>query len=138
MTAMGTGEEVTGGSATNISHEGGCNQLLLGLDEGVAGLGAGDSTTFASELVGGEFAGRSADVAVTVRGVKEKQLPPLDDDFAQLASEFDTLGELREDLRTRLTKVKRVEQLYAAPHKAPAALVVVDEVPAAEGVGADK
>jgi trigger factor len=131
-------EEVPGGTATNISHEVGSNQLLPGLDEAVAGLGASDATTFTSELVGGEFAGRTADVAVTVRGVKEKQLPPLDDDFAQLASEFDTLDELREDLRTRLTKVKRVEQLYAARDKALAALVEAADVPAPEGVVADE
>ncbi len=138
LAATVDGEEVPGGTATNISHEVGSNQLLPGLDEAVAGLGAGDSTTFASELVGGEFAGRSADVAVTVRGVKEKQLPPLDDDFAQLASEFDTLGELREDLRTRLTKVKRVEQLYAARDKALSALVEAADVPAPEGVVAEE
>jgi trigger factor len=138
LAATVDGQEVPGGTATNISHEVGSNQLLPGLDEAVAGLGAGDATTFSSELVGGEFAGRSADVAVTVRAVKEKQLPPLDDDFAQLASEFDTLDELREDLRTRLTKVKRVEQLYAARDKALSALVEAAEVPAPEGVVADE
>jgi trigger factor len=138
LAATVDGEEVPGGTATNISHEVGSNQLLPGLDEAVAGLGAGDAATFTSELVGGEFAGRSADVAVTVRGVKEKQLPPLDDDFAQLASEFDTLDELRDDLRTRLTKVKRVEQLYAARDKALSALVEAADVPAPEGVVADE
>jgi trigger factor len=138
LAATVDGEEVPGGTATNISHEVGSNQLLPGLDEAVVGLGAGDATTFTSELVGGEFAGRTADVSVTVRGVKEKQLPPLDDDFAQLASEFDTLEELREDLRTRLTKVKRVEQLYAARDKALNALVEASEVPAPEGVVSDE
>jgi len=69
-----------------------------------------------------------------VRGVKEKQLPALDDDFAQLASEFDTLDELRDDLRTRLTRVKRVEQLYTVRDRALAALVEATDVPAPEGV----
>ena len=138
LAATVDGKEVPGGSATNISHEVGSNQLLPGLDEAVAGLGAGESTTFTSELVGGEFAGQTADVAVTVRTVKEKQLPPLDDDFAQLASEFDTLDELREDLRTRLTRVKRVEQLYAARDKALTALVEAADVPAPESVVADE
>jgi trigger factor len=84
--------------------------------------------------VGGDFAGRDADVSVTVRTVKEKQLPELDDEFAQLASEFDTLDELRNDLRERVTRVKKVEQLYAARDKALAELVKVADVPAPEGV----
>ncbi|WP_203705767.1 trigger factor, partial [Asanoa iriomotensis] len=91
MKATVDGEEVPGGSATNISHEVGSKQLLPGLDEVLVGLSAGDETSFSTQLVGGDFAGRDADVAVTVRTVKEKQLPALDDDFAQLASEFDTL-----------------------------------------------
>jgi trigger factor len=95
---------------------------------------AGESTTFVTQLVGGDYTGRDADVAVTVRTVKEKQLPELDDEFAQLASEFDTLDELKEDLRTRLTRVKRVEQLYAARDKALDELVKATEVPAPDGI----
>ncbi|BCB84510.1 hypothetical protein Psuf_018230 [Phytohabitans suffuscus] len=124
------GEEVPGGSATNISHEVGSKQLLPGLDEVLVGMSAGDSNTFVTQLVGGDFTGRDADVAVTVRTVKEKQLPELDDEFAQLASEFDTLEELRGDLRERVTRVKKVEQLYAARDKALAELVKAAEVPA--------
>jgi len=138
LAATVDGEEVSGGTATNVSHEVGSNQLLPGLDEAVAGLGANDATTFSTQLVGGDFAGRAADVSVTVRGVKEKQLPALDDDFAQLASEFDTLAELREDLRTRLAKIKRVEQLYSARDKALTALIEAADVPAPEGVVAEE
>jgi trigger factor len=138
LAASVDGQEVPGGTATNISHEVGSNQLLPGLDEAVVGLGAGDAATFTSELVGGEFAGKSAEVSVTVRAVKDKQLPPLDDDFAQLASEFDTLAELRSDLEGRLAKAKRVEQLYAARDKALAALVEAADVPAPQGVVADE
>jgi trigger factor len=134
LAATVDGVEVEGGSATNISHEVGSDKLLDGLDEAVQGLAAGASTTFTSALVGGEYAGREAEVAVTVRTVKEKELPALDDDFAQLASEFDTLEELRGDLRTRLERAKRVEQLYAARDKALEALVEATEVPAPEGV----
>jgi len=138
LAATVDGAEVPGGTATNISHEVGSNQLLPGLDEAVVGMGAGDATSFTTELVGGDYAGRDAEVSVTVRTVKEKQLPPLDDDFAQLASEFDTLAELRADLLTRLTKVKRVEQLYTARDKALAALVEAADVPAPEGVVAEE
>ncbi|MFC0530814.1 trigger factor [Phytohabitans kaempferiae] len=134
LAATVDGEEVPGGSATNISHEVGSKQLLPGLDEVLVGLSAGDSSNFVTQLVGGDFAGRDADVAVTVRTVKEKQLPELDDEFAQLASEFDTLDELRNDLRERVTRVKKVEQLYAARDKALAELVEAAEVPAPEGV----
>jgi trigger factor len=138
LAATVDGAEVPGGSATNISHEVGSKQLLPGLDEVLVGLAAGDSATFTSQLVGGDFAGRDADVAVTVRTVKEKELPPLDDDFAQLASEFDSLEELRSDLRERLGRVKRVEQLYAARDKALAELVRLAGVPAPEGVVRDE
>jgi trigger factor len=138
LVATVDGEEVPGGTATNVSHEVGSGQLLPGLDEVLVGMSADESTTFTTQLVGGDYAGREAEVAVTVRAVKEKQLPELDDDFAQLASEFDTLEELREDLRTRLTRVKRVEQLYDARDKALKALVEGSDVPAPEGVVRDE
>jgi trigger factor len=128
------GQEVAGGSATNISHEVGSKQLLPGLDEVLVGLSAGDETTFTTELVGGDFAGRDAEVQVTVRTVKDKQLPEIDDDFAQLASEFDTLEELRNDLRERLTRVKKVEQIYAARDEALKQLVEAADIPAPEGI----
>ena len=138
LAATVDGTEVPGGSASNISHEVGSNQLLPGLDEVLPGMGAGESTTFTTTLVGGDLAGREADVAVTVRTVKQKELPPLDDDFAQLASEFDTLDELRADLRSRLGRVRRLEQLYKARDKALEALVEAAGVPAPDGVVADE
>jgi len=138
LAATVDGEEVPGGTANNISHEVGSNQLLPGLDETLVGMAAGDAATFTTQLAGGDQAGRDAEVSVTVRTVKEKQLPALDDDFAQLASEFDTLDELREDVKTRLTKVKRMEQLYAARDKALAAIVEAAGVPAPEGVVAEE
>ncbi|GIF00404.1 trigger factor [Paractinoplanes rishiriensis] len=132
------GEEVAGGSATNISHEVGSKQLLPGLDEVLVGLVAGADATFTTQLVGGDYAGRDAEVAVTVRSVKDKQLPEIDDEFAQLASEFDTLEELRNDLRERLTRVKKVEQIYAARDEALKQLVEVAAIPAPEGVVKDE
>ncbi|MEU7656726.1 trigger factor [Micromonospora taraxaci] len=134
LNATVDGEDVPGGQASNISHEVGSKQLLPGLDEAVVGLAAGDDTTFTTQLVGGDFAGRDADVAVTVRTVKEKELPELNDEFAQMASEFDTIEELRGDLRSRVTQGKQVEQIYAARDKALAQLVEAAEIPAPEGV----
>jgi trigger factor len=134
LAATVDGVEVPGGSATNVSHEVGSNQLLPGLDEAVQGLSANGTTTFQTQLLGGDFAGKDADVAVTVRTVKEKQLPELDDDFAQMASEFDTLTELRDDLQERILRVKRIEQLYGARDKVLADLVAAADIPAPEGV----
>ncbi|WP_416902827.1 trigger factor [Micromonospora echinospora] len=134
LNATVDGQDVPGGSATNLSHEVGSKQLLPGLDEAVVGLAANESATFTTQLVGGDFAGKDAEVAVTVRTVKEKELPELNDEFAQMASEFDTLEELRGDVRERITKGKRVEQIYAARDKALEQLVAAAEVPAPEGV----
>jgi trigger factor len=97
-------------------------------------MSAGDSTTFVTPLVGGDHAGKDADVSVTVRTVKEKELPELDDEFAQLASEFDTLAELREDTRGRLTRSAGADQLYAGRDKVLAELVERAGVPSPEGV----
>jgi len=134
LAATVDGAEVPGGTASNFSHEVGSKQLLPGLDDAVQGMSAGESTSFTTQLVGGDFAGKDADVAITVRTVKEKQLPELDDAFAQMASEFDTFDELREDIKSRITRVKRIEQLYAARDKVLADLVTAADVPAPEGV----
>jgi trigger factor len=138
LVATVDGTEVPGGSATNVSHEVGSGQLVPGLDDVLVGMGAGDSTTFTTQLVGGEFEGRDAEVSVSVKSVKDKQLPAVDDEFAQLASEFDTLEELKDDLRTRLTRVKRMEQLYAARDLALKAVIEATDVPAPEGVVKDE
>ena len=89
------GEEVEGGSATNLSYTVGSEDLIDGLDDAVVGLSAGESTTFPTTLRAGDQAGGDAEVTVTVNSVKEKHLPDPDDEFAQLASEFDTADELR-------------------------------------------
>jgi trigger factor len=138
LNATVDGEDVPGGSATNISHEVGSKQLLPGLDEVLVGLSAGDEATFTTQLVGGDFAGRDAEVKVVVKTVKDKQLPEIDDEFAQLASEFDTLEELRDDLRTRVTRAKKVEQIYAARDEALKQLVEAANIPAPEGVVKDE
>jgi len=87
---------------------------LEGLDEAVTGLSAGESTTFASTLVGGPLSGEPADIEVTVSKVQEQELPDADDEFAQQASEFDTIAELRADIADRLTRVARLEQASQA------------------------
>ena len=134
LAATVDGEEVPGGSATNISHEVGSGQLVLGLDEALVGMASGQAATFTTKLVAGDLADKDAEVSVTVRTVKEKSMPELDDAFAQIASEFDTLDEVRADLRARLERVARLRQLYSARDKAVEELLAAVDVPAPEGV----
>jgi trigger factor len=118
LSASVDGELVEDAQATGLSYEIGSGTMLDGLDEALAGLSAGESATFKTQLVGGEAADREADVTVAVQAVKVKELPALDDDFAQLASEFDTLDELKDDTRTQLERVKKLQQATQAREKA--------------------
>ena len=104
------GEVLEDGTATGVSYEVGSGNMVDGLDEAIAGKNSGDVVEFRSTLVGGTRAGDEADIKVTVGSVKTRELPELDDDFAQLASEFDTLEELRGSLSERLAKSKKFEQ----------------------------
>ncbi len=108
------------------------------MDQALIGMSAGESATFSSELAGGEFAGSEADVTVTVHSVKAKEVPGLDDEFAQMASEFDTLGELRADTRTQLERDKAMRQVIQARDLALNALIDQVDVPLPESVVADE
>ncbi len=110
LVASVDGTEVEAGSAKGMSYQVGAANLLEGLDEALLGAAAGDAVTLTTTLQQGEHAGEQADVAATVNSVKEKELPELDDDFAQLASEFDTIDELRSDVRERLAQVRWLQQ----------------------------
>ena len=109
LVAIKDDEEIDGGSANEISYEVGSASMIDGLDEALSGLEVGQSKSFESTLVGMPD-GEKATVKVTVKAVKNRELPPLDDAFAKLASEFETLDELKADLTTRITKVKELEQ----------------------------
>ncbi|MCU1417167.1 MAG: trigger factor, partial [Schumannella sp.] len=102
------GEEVD--TAANISYELGSGELIDGIDDALETLTAGEDTTFEAPLLGGDHEGEAAQIAVTVLAVKERELPAADDDFAQIASQFDTIGELRADLREQLGKSKEFGQ----------------------------
>ncbi|HVN11307.1 MAG TPA: trigger factor, partial [Kineosporiaceae bacterium] len=125
-------------SVTGVSYEVGSGTMLEGMDEAIAGLQAGETTTFTAPLAGGDRAGREAEVTVTVQSVKIRELPPPDDDFAQLASEFDTMDELREDLRARVAQVKRVEQGVQARDRLLEHLTETVDVPVPEGIVAEE
>ncbi|MDH6118775.1 trigger factor [Kitasatospora sp. GAS204B] len=122
------GEVPEDGTATGVSYEIGSGRLLDGIDEAVVGLSAGEAKTFTTELKGGTQAGQSSEVTVTVTAVQEKELPELDDEFAQLASEFDTLEALREDSRGRLGRMKEFDQATQAQERVLDALLEKVEI----------
>ncbi|NEK60244.1 trigger factor [Geodermatophilus sabuli] len=128
------GQVLEDGSTTGMSYEVGTGSLMAGLDDAVRGLSADGSATFTTALLQGPDAGREAEVTVTVRSVKTKELPELDDEFAQTASEFDTLEELREDVRTRLARTKVLQQGAQARDKLVEHLLEAVEVPIPENL----
>jgi trigger factor len=132
LSASADGAPVEDAQASGLSYEVGSGSMLEGLDEALTGMAAGDSSTFTAELAGGERAGRQADVTVTVHSVKVKELPELDDEFAQSASEFDTLGEFRASTRERLANVKRMQQVGQARERAIDAVLDRLDVPLPE------
>jgi len=114
LVATQDGEPMPDATAEDVSYRIGAGGMVDGLDEAVTGLSAGETTTFTSDLVGGDHAGEPAQIEVSVAKVQEQQLPEADDEFAQMASEFDTIDELTADLRERLTGMARVEQASQA------------------------
>jgi trigger factor len=121
------GEEVD--TAANISYELGSGELIDGIDDALETLTAGEDTTFEAPLLGGDHEGEAAQIAVTVLAVKERELPAADDDFAQIASQFDTIGELRADLREQLGKSKEFGQGVQARDKIVDELLKKVEIP---------
>lgn len=115
--------------AEGVSYEVGSGELLEGIDEAIDSLTADEQTTFRSKLVGGEHAGEEAEVSVTITAVKERELPDADDDFAQMASEFDTLEELRASLAERVSEQSVFTQGAAARDKFVEALIEAVEIP---------
>ncbi len=134
LSATVDGEEVPGASAEGLSHEVGSGRLIAGLDEALVGLSVDESREFTAKLATGEHAGQDAQVTVTVRSVKERELPEPDDEFAQLASEFDTIDELRSNLRDQVARVKRAQQAEQIRDAAIEALLERVEVPLPEAV----
>ncbi|MFE2833363.1 trigger factor [Streptomyces mirabilis] len=126
------GEVLEDGVASDVSYTIGSGELLDGIDEAVKGLEAGGEATFASELKGGSAAGKEAEVTVKVTQVAARELPELDDDFAQLASEFDTLEELKADSRKRLENMKQYDQATQAQERVLEKLLELVEVPVPE------
>jgi trigger factor len=134
LSATVDGEDVPDANAKGLSYEVGSGTLVQGLDDALLGTTAGETKTFTTTLPAGELEGSDAEVTVVVNGVKTKDLPALDDDFAQLASEFDTLDELRADFRTRLARVRSRERAVQARDKVLEALLEKVEIPVPDEV----
>jgi len=133
LVAQIDGKELEDGVARKISYEIGTNRMIDGLDEALEGMNVGESKTFVAPLLGAHE-GEASEVEVTLHSVKERILPELDDSFAALASEFDTLAELREDVKTRLGRIKAMEQGAQARDRLLEALLEATEIPVPEGL----
>jgi len=132
------GEPVEGGEVSGYSYKVGSGDMLEGIDEALRGLSAGEEKTFTSQLLGGDLSGQDVEVRVELSAVKEQELPDLDDDFAQTASEFDTIEELRADVVTRLERGKRLEQAAAARDAVLEQLLDSAEIPLPDSVVAEE
>lgn len=136
LVAVIGGEEVD--TAANISYEIGSGELIDGIDEALDTLTAGETTTFEAPLMGGDHEGENAQITVTLNAVKERELPEADDDFAQIASEFDTIGELRQSLRTQVERAKVFGQGTAARDQLVDKLLELVEIPVPEQLVEDE
>ena len=116
-------------NASGISYEVGSGDLIEGIDEALESLTAGETTTFNSTLLGGDHEGETAEITVTVLAVKERELPTADDDFAQISSEFDTIGELTESLKTQVERSKSFGQGSQARDQLLEKLLETVEIP---------
>ncbi|HSP39233.1 MAG TPA: trigger factor, partial [Frankiaceae bacterium] len=134
LSASVDGEVLDEATTEGLTYTVGAGDLIEGIDEAVTGLSAGESATFPTVLVAGGYAGRDAEVTVTVQSVSERALPDIDDDFAQLASEFDTVEELRTDLAEKIRRVKNRSQAADARDKVLESLLEATEIPAPESI----
>ena len=134
LSATVDGKDLPEATTEGLSHEVGSGQLIEGLDDAIIGLKEGETRVFTTTLAAGEHAGEDAQVTVTVKSVKERELPEPDDEFAQLASEFDTIDELKNSLTDQVTPVKRVQQAEKIRDKALETLLEQVDVPLPEKI----
>jgi trigger factor len=134
LAASHDGQSIDDANATGMSYEVGSGDLIDGLDEALTGLEPGGTATVTTQLQSPEWAGKDVQVEVTVRSVRERVLPALDDDFAQLASEFDTIAELRAQVAEQAASIKKIEQALQARDRIGTELLARADVPVPEGL----
>ncbi|WP_185992613.1 trigger factor [Janibacter cremeus] len=132
LRAEAAGEEVD--SVEGVSYEVGSGNMLEGIDEALLGMSKGETKNFSAPLAGGDQAGTVADCTVTVQSVKVRELPEVDDEFAQMASEFDTAAELREDVAKQAEQAKKFEQGIQARDKVLEHLLENTDIAIPEGI----
>ncbi len=138
LTASQDGKPLEDATAEGITYEiGDDKNMLEGLKKAVTGMKAGESTTFTSTLMGGAHRGEEAEIEVTVHKVEQQDLPEVDDEFAQMVSEFDTVEEMKEDLRKAVEEQAKQEQIANARDKVVEAMVKATEFELPEKVLAD-
>lgn len=134
LSATVDGEDVPEAKTEGLSHEVGSGQLIDGLDENLVGMSEDETKVFTTTLVAGTHADDEAEVTVTVKSVKERELPEADDEFAQLASEFDTIDELKANLREQVQRLKIIQQAEQIRDAALETLLDQVEVPLPEKI----
>jgi trigger factor len=134
LSATVDGEPLPNASAEGLSHEVGSGRLIDGLDDALIGVSVDESKEFTAKLAAGEHSGQDATATVTVRSIKHRELPEPDDEFAQLASEFDTIDELRDSLRDQVSQFKRAQQAEQIREATLDALLEQVDVPLPEAV----
>ena len=134
LSASVDGEDVPDAAAEGMSHEVGSGRLIDGLDDALVGASVDEAREFTAKFATGKHAGQEAQVTATVRSVKERELPEPDDEFAQLASEFDTIDELRASLRDQVGQFKRAQQADQIRRATLDALLEQVDVPVPEAV----
>ncbi|WEV79519.1 trigger factor [Janibacter cremeus] len=132
LKAEAAGEEID--SVEGVSYEVGSGNMLEGMDEALLGMAKGETKDFSAPLAGGDQAGTVADCTVTVHSVKVRELPEVDDEFAQMASEFDTAAELREDVAKQAEQAKKFEQGIQARDKVLEHLLESTEIAIPESI----
>ncbi len=132
ISATVNGEQVD--TAEGISYEIGSGTMLEGMDEALIGHSAGDTVEFTAPLAGGDKAGEDAQITLVLQSVKERQLPEPDDEFAQLASEFDTFEELMADLRQQSEQGAKFEQGVQARDKVLDQMLELVDIPVPDSV----
>jgi trigger factor len=137
LVARVDGKDVEGGTANGISYEVGSNRMIEGLDAALEGMKVDETKSFSAPLVGMQE-GESGEVEVTLKAVKKRELPDLNDEFAKLASEFETLKELEADVRERLTRLKAMEQGAQARDNLLKMLLETVEIPVPENLVNDE
>ncbi len=133
LTGRQDGKVLDDAEAKDVSYKVGSGNMIDGIDDAVTGLKAGENATFTSTLMGGKFRGQKADIEVEVIKVQQQELPDVDDEFAQMVSQFDTVDEMRADLRESLERMARLDQARAAREKILEKLVESTEFELPEG-----